>query len=534
MTKFNLSFPHQEEGQKQIEIGQGEIIFMVGPNGTGKSTLMHIFTTQNIQRVHRITAHRQVWFNSDSIDLTPASRIQTEQHITNVNRQEQSRWKDDYAQQRSQMTVFDLVDSENVDARKIAIAAREGNLDAVTKLAACQSPVAKMNEILKISNLHFRVSIDQSSKIRAEREGCEPYSIAELSDGERNALLIIADVLTVKENTLILLDEPERHLHRSIVSPLISTLISYRADCAFVVSTHDVTLPHDQERSAALLLRKYNHQPKSWLADFIASVEDMDEEVACSVLGSRRILIFIEGRASSLDFQLYQIIYPDVTIKPMGNCIDVERVVKGIRHSMGSHWISAFGVIDRDNRSESECKTLQEEGIIPLEQYSVESLYYHPLIVKAILKRVSTVNDVDPEVLEITINDSVINAIVPHKERMAARLVQRKVKEQLSKKAPDWKAILGGEVKIEFSSAELYSEELRLIESLLQEKNVLKLISRYPIRETSALEVIAKGALFPSIEKYEQAVRKMLVESPEDLESLREILKPVTERVQQA
>lgn len=529
--EYSLTYPHQSEGQKQLTISSGNVMFMVGPNGTGKSTLMHTFTTQNAGRVLRITAHRQVWFNSDSVDLTPASRIQTEQHITNVDRQEQSRWKDEYAQQRSQATIFDLIDSDNTDARNIAAAARAGDFQAVASLAAIQAPVAKMNDILKISNLHFQVSVDDGSKLKAIREGLAPYSIAELSDGERNALLVIANVLTAKENTLILLDEPERHLHRSIVSPLISTLLSYRPDCAFVISTHDVTLPHDQEKSAALLLRKYNHQPKSWIADFVPSVEQMDEEVAISVLGSRRILLFVEGQASSLDLQLYQIIYPDVTIKPLGSCADVERVVKGIRQSEGNHWISAFGIIDRDNRSDEECEVLHAEGIIPLVQYSVESLYYHPQMIRSILDRVATVNDIDPESAYESIVDSVVKSIEPHKERLAARLVQRKAKELLSRKAPDWREILKGGMKVEFSPDGILTEELRLIETLVQNRDVEKLISRYPIRETAALEMIAKGALFPSKEKYEQAVRKMLIEGDKEQSCLKLILGPVTDRV---
>ena len=68
MASFNLNYPHQDEGQKSLSIESGQILFMVGPNGTGKSTLMHTFTTQNRGNVRRITAHRQVWFNSDSVD----------------------------------------------------------------------------------------------------------------------------------------------------------------------------------------------------------------------------------------------------------------------------------------------------------------------------------------------------------------------------------------------------------------------------------------------------------------------------------
>ncbi len=531
MADFNLNYRSLED-QQQLSISSGHILFLVGPNGTGKSTLMHIFNNQNAAHSRRITAHRQVWFNSDSVDLTPASRQQTERSMLNVDRQEQSRWKDDYASQRSQATIFDLIDSENVEARKIADAARLGKMDDVAKLAMNQSPIAKMNDILKISNLHFQVSVEQGSKLVAQRDGAPSYSIAELSDGERNALLIIANVLTAPANTLILLDEPERHLHRSIVSPLISTLLAYREDCAFVVSTHDISLPYDQEKSSALLLRKYIHTPKSWSADYIEAVEEMDEEVAVAVLGSRRKLLFIEGNASSLDLQIYQILFPNITIKPLGSCVDVERVVQGIRESEGNHWVSALGIIDRDNRSDEECLKLHQIDIIPLEQYSVESLYYHPDIIKAILNRVSTVNELNVEETFDKIFESVTKSIAEHQDRMAARMAQRKVKDALRKQSPDWKQILAGNVEINFSSSDIFNDEISLIQTLIDTKNIARLISRYPIRETPVIELIAKAALFPSKEKYEQAVRKLLIESEETKSLLKNIMKPITDKLQ--
>ena len=70
--------------------------------------------------------------------------------------------------------------------------------------------------------------------------------------GERNAFLIVAEVFTAESGALIIIDEPERHLHRSITSPLLSALFQKRSDCAVLVSTHEPHLPLDNGLPAPL------------------------------------------------------------------------------------------------------------------------------------------------------------------------------------------------------------------------------------------------------------------------------------------
>ena len=48
--------------------------------------------------------------------------------------------------------------------------------------------------------------------------------MAQMSDGERAAAIIAATVLVADPGTLFLIDEPERHLHRSIIEPFLSAL----------------------------------------------------------------------------------------------------------------------------------------------------------------------------------------------------------------------------------------------------------------------------------------------------------------------
>ncbi len=86
------------------------------------------------------------------------------------------------------------------------------------ELSNNQAPLQAINELLAISNIPIKITLGKDEQLFASKNGSEPYSIAELSDSERNALLIGADVLTTEPNTLIILDEPERHLHRSIIA----------------------------------------------------------------------------------------------------------------------------------------------------------------------------------------------------------------------------------------------------------------------------------------------------------------------------
>jgi hypothetical protein len=229
-----------------------------------------------------------------------------------MDTQPKARWSDDYSAARASIAIYDLIDAENVRARSIAGAVDDNDMGLARKLSEKDAPIKVINELLRLSNIPIEIFVRENEQVVASKSGSAPYSIAELSDGERNALLIAADVLTVKEGTLILIDEPERHLHRSIISPLLTLLFARRPDCTFVVSTHEVMLPLDNPSARTLLVRGCNFAGSSataWDADLIFPETDIDDELRKDILGARRKLLFVEGTEQSLDKPLYAVWY---------------------------------------------------------------------------------------------------------------------------------------------------------------------------------------------------------------------------------
>ncbi len=388
---------------------------------------MHRFYNANESTAHRITAHRQTWFESNAITLSPHQRRQTENQIRGQDRGAQARWREYDPSARASMAIYDLVDAENVRARGIAGAIDSNNFDLAKELRKKDAPIKIINELLKLSSIPVTIAIHENAQIVASKNGSPPYRIAELSDGERNAILIAASVLTAK-GTLLLIDEPERHLHRAIISPLLAELFVRRPDCPFVVSTHDLMLPLDNPTARTLLIRGCTYNGLAviaWDADIVSTASGIDDDVKRDILGARRNILFVEGMGRSLDKTLYSLVFPDVSVVAKGSCRDVERAVFSIRDAGELHWLHAFGLVDNDCRPQSEVDRLREGGVYATAVYSVEGVYYHPEVQRRVAERhaSSTGDDFNKRIADA--NVAAIAAIALHVQRLSERVAEK-------------------------------------------------------------------------------------------------------------
>lgn len=524
---FNLTIPEPNGSPLEVSLDIGQCIFVLGANGTGKSSLMQRLYSQHYGKAVRISAHRQTWFTSSSITLSPAEKRNTENHISNSDKNAQSRWKDDFAAYRANIAIYDLIDAENIRARNIAGAVDSGNIDLAKTLSKADAPIKIINELLRLSNIPIEISVKANEQVLASKSGSALYSVAELSDGERNALLIAASVLTVTSGTMLLIDEPERHLHRSIISPLLTLLFAKRPDCAFVVSTHDVMLPLDNLGACTILIRgcTYNGSTvTSWDADIVPSDSNIDEELKKDILGARRTLLFIEGGERSLDSPLYSLVFPNVTVIAKSSCRDVEHAVSGIRSAMELHWLRAFGIVDNDRRTTEDISRLKAKGVYAVSVYSVESIYYHPEIQRMIATRHALVTGEDSETLVIAAQSAALTAVAPHVQRLSERAIEKTLRDELDKHWPRQAEIAAGNpISIAIDVAAMVNEEKRDFNQAIADQNLEKVIARYPVRETPALNDITRKLGFQTRDQYESAVRRLLIDDAAALDFVKSL-----------
>ena len=517
---MELDIPKTGGKQLSLTLEDGEQLFVVGANGSGKSALFQYWMSSASEgKIRRISAHRQAWFKSGDIDLTPAARRQFDKDNRSRERWGDALWKDYNAGLKQSSVLFDLVELHNIRNENVTLRVDGGNAEEAIKVSAKSlPPFDRINELLERATLAVSIKKSKDGGITARRRGFEQaFSIAQMSDGERNALIVAATVLTAEPGTVLLIDEPERHLHRSIIEPFLSALLQCRDDCVFVVSTHEIALPVANPNARVLMLRSCaweENRPKAWDVELLEPNEGLPDELKFAILGARKRILFVEGVKGSLDFSLYSALFSNLSVVPKGGCRDVVDAVKGLRGSYDLHHVEAFGLIDRDDRTDEDVEKLAEDNVFALEVFSVEALYYCSDSIRAVAARQADSFGCDADELAGSAKRKAFDSIRGN-DNIAGRMSARKCKSRLRAKIlshlPDCKQIQDAQDSgISVSVDSGYADELSRFEKLVDEKKLDDLIARYPFRKSGVFDAIAKALECPGKKEYERMVLSMV------------------------
>ncbi len=543
---MDLNIPRLSGDPLSISIKVGEQLFIVGANGSGKSALIqHFATLLENQNVRRISAHRQTWLTSGDLDFTPRRRREFERNNTDWDRQPSSRWMDNDPVGKQLAVLFDLVAKDNTRYREIGQRVDDQNLDEAKAIASeSASPFRQLNELLDLGTLTVSLENSKDEEILAQHKNSNTkFSIAQMSDGERAAVIMAANVLTVEPGTTMLIDEPERHLHRSIIEPFLSALFAKREkDCAFVISTHEIALPIANPESRVLMVRSCKWQDdaaKAWDVEVLESNVDLPEDLNLpedlkrDILGARRRILFVEGTANSLDLQLYRALFPILSVIPKGSCNDVIRAVNGLRGVHDFHDFEVFGLIDRDDRAEDKIKDLAENNVFALDVCAAEALYYCSDAIEAVAQMQAESLGRDAGTMIDTAKQKGLTAVKENAlaERMAARRCEKQVRNLVEGLAPGWEDIMksGEQLQIPSEVKSPYPDELTQFEKLTSAGNLDELIALYPLRESNVFDQIAKALECRNRANYERMVIVQVRQDEKLAHKLKQHISPLSE-----
>lgn len=427
--KRTLILPRANGATESIETTQS--LLFIGANGAGKTRLGTWIEIQSPQRelVHRISAQKSLSMPDSttpvSIDIAKQSLLfgnpgWSYQHKTNKwGGKPATAFLSDY----EKLMVYLFSDETEANAQfKVAYKASTERIDPpVTKIDLVKEVWEKIlpHRELVIGGLKVQTRVkDQAEKI---------YNSSEMSDGERVIFYLIGQCLAAPQNGIIVIDEPELHLHKSVQASLWAEVEKLRRDCLFIYLTHDVDFAAAQEGAARIWLKSFDGTSWDWEA--IRPDENLPDDLLLEVLGSRKPVVFVEGDNGSYDVSLYREVLPGFLVVPRGSCSQVILSVKALKANSQLHHLSVFGIVDRDRRVPEEIAALEADSIFVLTVAEVENLFCTEEVIKIASQRLAR----DPAEDFQKVSDEIFKRLQNELDTQVSLRVASEIKFQLSR-----------------------------------------------------------------------------------------------------
>lgn len=357
-TKINIPGFGESDGEVPIVI--------LGPNGSGKTQLAQKIAQNN--PVSAISAQRRTWVD----DSLP---VQEEQQLRNQVKSQEERWRQNswYPTEEINFIMSTLIQ----DHTNLLTKRNEEAIDSSKPL----EPV-KDTKLILLQGLWNRLFPKRKLEIggffpkvkRLDAASLAPtYRLREMSDGERTVLYMAARVMTA-DQPVILVDEPELHMHSRLAVQFWDEAERLRPDCRFIYVTHDLNFALSRRRATFLIARSSD-------AAEALIVDDLPSSIAAEVLGAatlpfyaKRIFLFEGESGKGFASEFFSVWFDDeeTFAIPSGDRDSVCAAVSGLR-TVGVVAAEIIGLIDRDFYSDAVLDAVTN-GVTVLPLHEIESV----------------------------------------------------------------------------------------------------------------------------------------------------------------
>ena len=371
-------------------------IILIGANGAGKSRLGVWMEKKHPQRVYRIGAQRSLNFGT----YIPLKSFEQATNLLiygteGINASHDSKYSWDgkeYNYVTSLSNDYENVLSAVYAKKNIEIENFRDTTLSTGKIEHKEIITEKLIRIWKSVFPHRLISFKDGKIIVSfeKNENVTEYSGRNMSDGERVALYLMSQAMVAPDNSIVIIDEPELHLHKSIMTLLWESIEKERLDCLFVYITHDAQFAANHVNSEKKWVKSFDG--KNWV---IENVEEdvFPENLKIELLGNRKPVLFVEGKSQSYDTKIYQLIYNGYYVVACGGCSSVISWTKAFISNSQMHDKECYGIIDRDYRNDTEIDKHKVNKIYTCEVAEVENLLITEEIIRAVAKTMALDGD---------------------------------------------------------------------------------------------------------------------------------------------
>lgn len=488
-NRYKYYLPDQDNNSREYCVDNNSVI-IIGANGSGKTRLGEWIEKNSETGVHRISAQRSLECGRRITQRSHEEAINFLMYGAETKRDSHDqRWpydgeKHNYSSSLLQDYEYALSAFLATEQKKMEeYIAKCKHWEAEGKPHECvpKMPTDMLKQIWDSIFPQRTIDISEGKILASfKNKEAEKYLGRDMSDGERVVLYLIAQALSIPENKTIVIDEPELHLHRSIMNSLWSAIEKQRDDCLFIYITHDTQFAATHRMAKKIWVKHYDGT--KWEYEEVGNSE-LPEELLLSVLGNRRPVLFVEGTANSYDTKLYSIIYDKYFVVPCGGCSKVIAYTDAMRNNTQLNHLECYGIIDRDFRDDEEIANLKNKHVYTIEVAEVENLFIVEEVLEVVNKimehrdaarKIDEVKNFVFNIFENGIDQQICESVVSSLKSQLTRLdISGKEKNDIRK------ALHAGYEEIDFDK--IFDQQSKKMKCILEKRvypNALRALNR--------------------------------------------------------
>lgn len=491
---MKIRIPNIDDKESFIEDKQS--IVLLGANGAGK-TRMSVWIDENNPElnIHRISAQKSL--NMPEY-VSPTELKKAEDNFLYGTTNDDRDWLKRYGKKNRRwgnepeihmlndyQSLMEFLMTENFEK---SIEYREKHKDGNPEFDN-ETKLEKIKKIWEKVITHRKLKIC-AGKIEVESigENTEKYNGNLMSDGERAIFHYIGEVVSVKDNSLIIIDEPENHLHNSILEKLWNEIEAERQDCVYLYITHNLDFARSRNNAQIIWVKNMLDKQK-WDFELLNS-DEFSDDLLLEILGNRQGVLFIEGTPDkSIDRKLYSRLFLKYSIMPLEGCASVIQATKSYNKLPMLHYKTIKGIVDRDRRTEDEINSLLQDKIYVPSVAEIENLFLIPQVIELVARKQSIEN---VDVLLEQTKEKTIEFLKLHLEEQALLFTKKRcqntinnVCNQSTQTIDEYKTSLD-EIVDKIKPQEEYSKACKELQKIVDDKDYI-----------AALRVINNKGLLP-------------------------------------